>query len=72
MVGRLASRMLEQQLPNINDQLYCDILQMELKHSLRRFPSNLARGSRAMDIVKDKRAQLKLTVLDWIPKSPIV
>ena len=59
---------------NINGQLYCDILQMELKHSLKKIPKqtkviyqqDLAPWHTS-DIVKDKIAKLKL---DWVPKSP--
>ena len=62
---------------NMNGQLYCDILQMELKHSLKKirkqtkviYQQDLAPWHTS-DIVKEKIAKLKLTVLDWVPKSP--
>ena len=62
---------------NMNGQLYCDILQMELKHSLKQIPKQIKviyqQGLapwHTSDTVKDKIAKLKLTVLDWVPKSP--
>ena len=62
---------------NMNGQLYCDTLQMELKHSLKKIPKQTKVTHQqdlapwhTSDIVKDKIAKLKLTVLDWVPKSP--
>ena len=50
---------------------------MKLKHSLKKIPKqtkviyqqDLAPWHTS-DIVKEKTAKLKLTVLDWVPKSP--
>jgi transposase len=62
---------------NMNGQLYCDILQKELKRSMAKFPKKIKiiyqqdlAPWHTSKIVKDKIVKLKLNVLDWAPKSP--
>ena len=62
---------------NMNGNLYCDVLEHELKQSMRKistkhrltFQQDLAPWHTS-NIVKDKIKKLKLNVLDWAPKSP--
>ncbi|CAF3398923.1 unnamed protein product [Rotaria socialis] len=62
---------------NMNGQLYCNILQTELKRSMAKFlkktkmiyQQDLAPWHTS-GIVKEKITKLKLNVLDWAPKSP--
>ena len=61
----------------MNGQLYCDVLETELKRSMAKF-SKKAKMVYQQDlapchtssIVANKIAKLKLNVLDWAPKSP--
>ena len=62
---------------NMNGGLYCNVLQGEVKQFLAKTP---AQGKMvfqqhlapwyASNIVKEKIVKLKLSVLDWAPKSP--
>ena len=60
----------------MNGQLYCDILEIELKRSMTKFPKktkivyqqDLAPWQRS-NVIKDKIVKLKLNVLDLTPKS---
>ena len=60
---------------NLDGQLYCDVLEIELKRFMAKFPKtkmiyrDFAPCYRS-NIVKDKIAKLRLNVLDWAPKSP--
>ena len=61
---------------NINGQLYCDVLETELKRSMARFPKKTKMFYQqdvapwdTSNIVKDKIAKLKVNVLDWAPKT---
>ena len=61
---------------NTNGQLYCDVLETELKRSMAKFPKktkmvyqqDLAPWDTS-NIVKDKIAKLKVNVLNWAPKK---
>ena len=62
---------------NINSQLYCDVLEAELKCSMAKFSKKTKMVCQegltpwhTSNIVKDKIAKLKLNVLDWAPTSP--
>ena len=78
----MVSQVLEQRLTrftteNIHGQLYCDVLETELKRSMAKFlkktkivyQQDLAPWHTS-NIVKDKITKLKVNVLDWAPKSP--
>ena len=61
---------------NINGQLYCHVLETELKRSMAKFPKKTKMvyqqdfaSWQTPNIVKDKIAKLELNVLDWAPKS---
>ena len=62
---------------NMNGELYCDVLQNEVKQYLAKtsaqgkmvFQQDLAPWHTS-NIVKEKIVNLKLRVLDWAPKSP--
>ena len=61
---------------NMNGQLYCDVLETELKHSIAKFPKKTKMVYQELapwhtsNIVKDKITKLKLNVLDLASKSP--
>lgn len=62
---------------NMNGNLYCDVLQHELKQYINKIPKknqfvfqqDLV-SWHTSNLVKDKISKLKLNVLDWAPKSP--
>ena len=62
---------------DMNGQLYCDVLETELKRFMAKFPKKTKMVYQqdlapwhTSNKVKDKIAKLKLNVLDWAPKSP--
>ncbi|CAF1534459.1 unnamed protein product [Adineta ricciae] len=62
---------------NMNGQLYCDVLQNQVKQSMAKIPKNIKMIFQqdlapwhTSNIVKDKIAKLKFHALDWTPKSP--
>lgn len=62
---------------NMNGNLYCDVLQHQLKSSMARIPKNTKvffqhdlAPWHTSKIVQEKISKLKLNVLNWAPKSP--
>ena len=60
---------------NMNGQLYCDVLETELKLSMAKlakklkwFTKKISHHGTRRNVVKDKIAKLKLSILDWAPK----
>ena len=62
---------------NMNGQLYCNFLETELKNAIKKVPKKtqmILQQDRApwrtSGLVQQKIAKMKLSVLEWAPKSP--
>ncbi|CAF3183212.1 unnamed protein product [Rotaria socialis] len=62
---------------NMNGQLYCDVLQKEVKQFLAKTPTTAKMVFQqdlapwyTSNIVKEKIVKLKLNMLEWVPTSP--